>query len=266
MRVPYETLTPAVARAALAACGFGPQPAALTLEAREERWLVRLPEERRLAWFAASARGRARLEPERSVLRLIAARCGFRVPRILVESADGDLDARAIVPGTDDPWGLYVAVRDRDGFGARIGAAVGAILAEQHCRIRAPDAAGWLPARPSWPESAEWVAERIETVVDDARLAADARAVMAAYERVHVAEVDRVLVHGDLGLHNLAVDPRTEEVCGVFDYEGAAWADRHHDFRYLVFDFDGNDVLEAALSVYEPIVRLRRRPLIRSGT
>ena len=46
---------------------------------------------------------------------------------------------------------------------------------------------------------------------------------------------DRVLVHGDLGLHNIALVPGTDEVAGVFDYDGAALADRHQDFRYLVF-------------------------------
>ena len=41
---------------------------------------------------------------------------------------------------------------------------------------------------------------------------------------------------------------------GIFDYEGAAWADRHHDFRYLVFDFDRYELLDAARAVYEPAV------------
>jgi hypothetical protein len=40
----------------------------------------------------------------------------------------------------------------------------------------------------------------------------------------------------------------------IFDYDSAAWADRHHDFRYLVFDFGEDNLLEAALSVYEPTV------------
>ena len=63
---------------------------------------------------------------------------------------------------------------------------------------------------------------------------------------------DRVLVHADLGLHNLAIDPTTNDVRGVFDYDSAAWADRHHDARYLVLAIPGEPVLEAALAVYEP--------------
>jgi hypothetical protein len=40
----------------------------------------------------------------------------------------------------------------------------------------------------------------------------------------------------------------------VSPYENAAWADRHHDFRYLLFDAGGDDMLDAALAVYEPAV------------
>jgi hypothetical protein len=54
--------------------------------------------------------------------------------------------------------------------------------------------AGWLPNRPSWPESRGWIGERLTRVVD-----------------------------------------------------------RHHDFRYLVFDFDRRDLLDAARAAYEPI-------------
>src|SRR5262245_11732175 len=64
----------------------------------------------------------------------------------------------------------------------------------------------------------------------------------------------RVLVHGDLGLHNLAIDPATDAVRGIFDYDSAAWADRHHDARYLALAIPGEPVLEAALAIYEPAV------------
>jgi aminoglycoside phosphotransferase (APT) family kinase protein len=73
-----------------------------------------------------------------------------------------------------------------------------------------------------------------------------------AYERVAVGPDDRVLVHGDLGLHNIVM--QGDEVAGVFDYDGAAWTDRHHDFRYLTFLWEREEMLEAALAVYEPAV------------
>ena len=62
---------------------------------------------------------------------------------------------------------------------------------------------------------------------------------------------DRVLVHGDLGLHNIALVTGTDEVAGVFDYGDAAWADRHQDFRYLLFDQEGEEMLDAAVALHE---------------
>jgi aminoglycoside phosphotransferase (APT) family kinase protein len=94
-------------------------------------------------------------------------------------------------------------------------------------------------------------------VVEDRALLARTEALVARYEAVVVDDGDRALVHGDLGFHNVAVDPATSAVRGVFDWEDAAWADRHHDFRYLLFDGESDAMLEAALAVYEPAVGRR---------
>jgi Ser/Thr protein kinase RdoA (MazF antagonist) len=53
------------------------------------------------------------------------------------------------------------------------------------------------------------------------------------YAELLVAENDLVLVHNDLGTHNLAFDPISRRVVGVLDFEEAARLDRHRDFRYL---------------------------------
>ena len=89
--------------------------------------------------------------------------------------------------------------------------------------------------------------------------------VLRRYE-VATAAGDRVLLHGDLGLHNLVLTPEGE-VAGVFDYDGAACADRHQDFRYLLFPPDaGEVVLGATLEVYEAALGIRLdRELIRLG-
>src|SRR4029079_16680359 len=75
-------------------------------------------------------------------------------------------------------------------------------------------------------------------------------ALFARYEALTVPQADRALVHADLGPHNLAVDPSSFMLRGVFDYGAAAWADRHHDFRYFVFDFDDFTMLNAAIASY----------------
>src|SRR5580704_17089859 len=129
----------------------------MTVEARGERWMVRLPEQR-LAWFAASELGRERLVTERRVLRLLEARCRFGAPRVLLEGSGGDLDVRTIVPGDADPWNVYAAVRADTDAASHPGVAVGTILAEQHTLIHAADVEGWvLPRAPEWPASRSWV-------------------------------------------------------------------------------------------------------------
>lgn len=250
--MPFATMTPVIACEALAQLGLRFEPADVDVDEREERWMVRLPGER-LAWFAASVAGRQRLAIERRVLRLLAARCSFATPRVLAEDASGDLDVRAMVVGESDPWRVYAQVRDDPELAKRIGKEVGTILAEQHARIVRADVEGWLPERPTWPESREWIGERLARVVDDPQLRTDADEVIARYEAVPVVEADRVLVHTDLGLHNLAMDPTTHALAGVFDYDGAAWADRHHDFRYLVLDLDRDEMFDAARAAYEPV-------------
>jgi Phosphotransferase enzyme family len=251
--MPFDQLTPALACEVLGSVGLKYTPADVRVEARAERWLVHLPGQR-LAWFAASQEGCRRLITERRVLRLLEARCSFGAPRVLLEDAAREFDVRAMVPGSSDPWRVYAEACASVELARRLGRAVGVILAEQHARISEADVAGWLPREPRWPESRDWLRERLVRVVDDPTLLAAADAVMKLYEAVLVRETDRALVHTDVGFHNLGIDPASRDVYGLFDYDGAAWADRHHDFRYLVFDLDRDDLLDAALSVYEPIV------------
>jgi len=248
----FPRLTSQEACEALATVEVRVAPEQIQLERREERWLARLPGHH-IAWFAASTDGHRRLLTERRLLRLLEARCSFTAPRVLIEASGGAFDVRAGVPATADPWHVYGEIRTNPRLGSRIGAQVGAILTEQHTRIGAGDVAGWLPSRPAWPEAPGWVSERLPRVAD-AELAEKANAVFTMYEALKPSESDRVLVHADVGLHNLAIDAASLTVCGLFDYDGAAWADRHHDFRYLLFDYDRDEVLEAAIAVYGPSV------------
>ena len=249
--MPFDELTASIASRMLGKAGLSIAPEQLDIEARSERWLVRLPEQR-LAWFAASEDGLRRLKIERRVLGLLADRCTFEAPRILL--ADPEFEVRSMVPGIEDPWSLYSEVLDSSRVAERVGAELGRILAEQHSRIRVDDVADWLPRELHWPPPGSWIRERLASVVADQELLAKADAVITVYENIPVAESERALVHSDVGLHNLCVDRESHTVSGVFDYYGAAWADRHHDFRYLVLDEDCDELLGAALEVYEPAV------------
>jgi|SRR5579859_991499 len=238
--------------AALRAADIAVAPAEVTLEARDGRCLMRLAEDR-LAWFADGERGRELMARERRVLRLLAARCKFAVPRVIFEADDGAFDVRAAVPGLVDPWGVLARMKVDRAMAVRMGTEIGAWLAEQHTRVAAADVAGWLPSSVLWPEPTGWIRQRLPRVVADLALYARIDAMLSRYDATIVAEEERALVPGDVGFHNLALDPATWAVRGIFDYEGAAWADRHHDFRYLFFAEGHDEMLEAALAAYEPV-------------
>jgi aminoglycoside phosphotransferase (APT) family kinase protein len=250
--MPHESLTPEQVCDALAELGLPVAPRDVVVERRDGRWLARLPGER-LAWFAADEPSRAALARERRVLRLLAPRVTFAVPRVLLEAPDGGFDVRSVVPGVCDPRGVYARVVEDADAAARLGASIGAVLAELHTAVDAAEVADWLPAAPGWPEPRAWVAERLPRVVDDAVLIARADEVMARYEAMETPEEERVLVHTDFGFHNLAVDPEPFAVRGVFDWEDACRADRHLDFRHLLVPSEAQPLLDAAVAAYEPV-------------
>lgn len=250
------TLSAIEAAELLHQAGLEIAPEAIRIEPREERWVAHLPDDR-ILWVAMSEQGRNQLRTERKVLQLLEAQCAFAAPRLLYESEDGQFDVRSKVPGVVDPWRFYRLLHQDAVFAARTGEAIGKILIAQHTQIQAQQTEGWLPRTVSWLEPPTWIRDRLPQVIQDVGLLREIETILGEYERLQVEATDCVLVHTDIGLHNLAFDPDTLVVKGIFDYKGAAWADRHHDFRYLVFDFDRLEVLESALAIYKPVVGVR---------
>jgi aminoglycoside phosphotransferase (APT) family kinase protein len=233
--------------AVLAAAGFRFDPGAMQLDPREDRLAVRLPREQ-IAWFPLNERGRAALANERRVLRLLQMHCQFSVPRVVYENDDG-WDLRDLVPGVVDPFGVLARVQGDSDFAYALGQDLGRALAEQHTRVPATDLAGWLPAAPGWPRAED--IPRLPEVVDDAELLA--RIDAAFRRRESTARVsDPVLVHGDLGPHNYALDPASQRLAGLFDYRDAVFGDRHHDFTYMIFQTADEPMLDGAIATYEP--------------
>jgi hypothetical protein len=107
----YSDLTTATACRALSEAGFCYPAEALTIDAREERWVVSLPDGC-IAWFAASEAGARRLAVERSARppgggALFVPRTGgplcveFRLRR----SSDGPGPMRSLGPLPSLPTG-----------------------------------------------------------------------------------------------------------------------------------------------------------------
>ena len=230
--------------------GIDVDPETVRVEARDDRWAVRLSGNH-MAWVPMNAQGAMRLLTERRVLELLSERCTFLTPKIL-HVAETGWDLRAVVPGKCDPWGLFMRLQTDRTLAKQIGRSLGEILVQQHSRIHMEDTVGWLQRKLSWPAPWDTIESHLPDVVDDIDLLRDAGRLIKTLRLDEDSNTtDSVLVHGDLGLHNIAFDPETSKVEGVFDYETAAWADRHYDFRYLIFDRQEDDLLNSALEVYE---------------
>jgi aminoglycoside phosphotransferase (APT) family kinase protein len=197
--------------------------------------------------------GLMRLDRERRVLDLIAAHCRFRAPRVLPTARIG-WQLRDMVPGTTDPWALFRRTRADPLLAQKIGHTLGTMLAEQHTRLGGMDLS-FLPRRVPWPAPLDELQDELKRVLASSPQVFDAvcRVLRRYSDQECGASYDPVLVHGDLGLHNIAIVPETDAVSGVFDYDGSAWADRNQDFRYLFFaDPNGEErMLVAALRAYE---------------
>ena len=244
-------LSPEAALAALEVLGASCRVEDIRLEWHDDRWFAFLPGHQ-LAVFPATAHATLGVDRERAVLRALERRCSFAAPRLIAVAPDGSGDLRAMVPGVHSTFAVYDRVRDDVPNALRVGAAIGAMMAEWHTRVRSSDLGVQLPSLPDWPKSRGWIRERLPHVVDDPTLEWAAEQVIGRFEDSDPMgpPADRVLVHTDLGLHNISIDPETLEVSGVFDWEGACWSDRHFDFRHLVFATDSHPLFDAAVAVY----------------
>lgn len=250
-----QPLTPEFASHLLLGAGFDVAPDEIRVEQRDERSVAFMPG-KRILWYPASEVGRQRLNIEGRTLKLLEQRCSFAAPRIIFES-DAGWQIRTMVAGVVDPWGMLKLTQENLAFASDIGRAMGLVLAEQHTQVLSGDVDGWLPTRPAWPEPRDWIEQRLPWVIDDLALLHDIHATMDACEALVIDKSDCVLVHGDLGLHNIVVDPTTKKLRGVFDYDGSAWADRNLDFRYFIFDEMDDEPLEAGIAAYESKTGLR---------
>jgi aminoglycoside phosphotransferase (APT) family kinase protein len=240
-------------RAAFDKAGFPHDRHALQFDTREDRCAVRVSPDR-MAWFPLNEQGRTSLSKERRILRLLEKYCHFPAPRMLHEDDTG-WDIRALVQGAVQPSGLRERLVGDPAFAHSFGTELGRMLAEQHTLIPPAELAGWLPTTPNWPRPEDL--PHLAEVIDDPVLLARIDQALRRRTESRQALQDPVLAHADLGLHNVVVDPVSYRVVGLFDYEGAVFGDRHHDFAYMVFPSAAEPMLEGALSTYEPATGIR---------
>lgn len=248
MRPSMPTLTADEVALALTREGWPYAAADVVIEPRDKRWLARLADGR-MAWFPMGDKGRAALDRDRRILRLLEQHCAFRAPRVLWTSRAG-WDLRDPVAGVFGPTELYHRLQGDADLARRIGSDIGAALAEQHA-ISAAAFQGWLKTEAGWPLPRLALGPMLGRVTGDAALRARIETLLDRYDAFEAATAERVLTHGDLGLHNIVL---TEGggLAGIFDYDGAAISDAHHDFKYLIFDTETEALLDGAVATYEP--------------
>lgn len=230
----------------LSSAGFR-VPAHAEILAREERSVVMLGDER-LAYVATTQTGVERLAIERDVLRLVAPSVSFRVPHVVHVDEHDRFDVRTRFLNVDS-WVVFERVLVDDDFAERLGRTFGNMLAELH-RVQPPDElAARLPSYMRWPMPSHQVLKHLPRVVDDLGFVERIREALEMFDARGATE-EGVLVHGDFGFHNMAFDD-SHQVLGVFDFDEAAIADRHWDFRNFVFHPRQPRFLQAACDQYE---------------
>lgn len=241
-------LTPANVARLLRSRGYPISATNIALERRGDRSLVKMPGGR-LAWFAATAEAADHLLIEDRLLSLISDRCSFRVPEVL-SSSEG-WSVRSMVAGVVDPGGFAERLRSDPALISRIAWTMACLLADQHTHVGEAEVAGWLPTAPAWPLPRTVVEARLPAVSVEPELRRRIDLLLDAYDEYGAGYQDRVLVHGDFGFHNMAIEPSTGEIFGIFDYGSAAWADRHLDFRYLTFGAVQDSLLAETIFAYQ---------------
>jgi hypothetical protein len=195
---------------------------------------------------------------ERRVLRRLETHCHFSVPRIVFEDESG-WDVRSIVPGVVDPVGCRDRILADPVFAAALGNDLGLALAEQHTRVPRIELEGWLPVVPNWPR-AEDLPHVPFFVGDDPKLLARINSALRRRAEITCSVEESVLIHADLGLHNVALDPVSYRLSGIFDYDDAAFGDRHQDFAYMIFCTMEEPMLDGAIVAYERATGVRIDP------
>jgi aminoglycoside phosphotransferase (APT) family kinase protein len=205
----------------------------------------------RIAWFPRDVVGLEALEREARVLRLLEEHCRFAVPRVLHADSEG-WQIRSMVPG-DGAVDMYERARLNPALARRIGESLGRILADQHMNVPPDGLEEWLPALPNWPRAEDL--PNLPLVVEDRALLDRIERALGRREAAVRDVPRRVLTHSDLGFHNVAFEPTTLAVAGVYDYEGAAFSDPHLDFKNMSLHCDDGTepLLEAAAGVYEQV-------------
>ena len=185
--------------------------------------------------------GRRRMVVERRVLDRLGGRLGaVAVPEVVAASGDGTTDVCSRVQGRALHWREWDHVPDA--AKAALAPPMGRAMAALHEAVSPDDVADL--ELPSPRVLQREILEGLVGRTGSARREDLLRRVLA----LAAAPPDSrpVVLHNDLGLHNLCLDPERFELRGVFDFGDISIGDPHVDARYdPVFEVGGPGMLAA---------------------
>ncbi|WP_119305225.1 phosphotransferase family protein [Dongia deserti] len=199
-----------------------------------------------VAFIPDCASAMERLVREARLLRLLASRVSFGLPRILY--AGPALQVRAIVSGIQIGGDGRERVFASSPQSMRLADDLGRALAQLHRAFTKQEAKaiGLVHFRPL-PDG-ETLRARLAGKLTDPLVEMAFNSLLVLYCESAPPSMDIVVTHGDVWGGNMAIDPETGALNGLFDFDDAALTDRHIDFMY--FHSFSDEFARRALATY----------------
>lgn len=200
--------------------------------------------------FSWSEAATARLIYQADVLAALAA-LGLAVPEIIAFSSSPAILVLNFVPGQPAPWGDKAEALPASAR-SRVGEEIGGELARLHSREVADRlrALGILRG-PFIPTTLERLRTDFAGSLDPHRRDIVLRWCDCA-ESILAEPSEEVCLHGDLHAFNIVFEPKGLRLLRFVDFESAALADYHIDFRYMPAQ-GPLDLFRSVVATYESV-------------
>lgn len=202
----------------------------LVLDQREKRIMIHVPGNMMLI-FPTCDEGRCIQQRERNILNRLTDRATFAVPCVEKVAEDESWELRKKVPGVNGIT-IYERLLIDDNLAQRTAITAGRILGELHSIFHETEAQT-LGTHPIFWVPLDVIREKLARYLPDEYLKAQIYCLIDKINDIEVSKEDLVFLHGDFGVHNMALNPESLELNGIFDFEEASFGDRHWDLKYL---------------------------------
>jgi aminoglycoside phosphotransferase (APT) family kinase protein len=127
--------------------------------------------------------------------------------------------------------------------------AIAHFLSELHGLLDVVEAAAAGLRPPDDPLSSWQLRQRLLPLLEQSQYVSLVEQILDRYQQIESISKHEVVLHGDLHGWNIALDPATNQLVGVFDFNGTCIGDPHLDFRY--FFYTDPPLLESVLAHYQ---------------